>query len=250
MPGGHSHLASRLIARHTALVTPAGNRLVTYRQRVIASWGSISGSWVGRAAAWRPRSGQDADAGADHRVAARAASRPARRCQPSLIDPRPAPFTGGRPELVRAGHGRWRPLVNSGQQCWKACWGQPLRSSNLLSSATLICDDANMVREPNTHQGYSPGLNSGLNCPRSPSRLRSQQPLLCLVTDAMDGSEQMPTRRRGVRCAKTLRSARPLDMFTDCDSRRRYGRDWAAIRCAGPWRSWCGLPRWPGRARR
>jgi hypothetical protein len=26
--------------------------------------------------------------------------------------------------------------VNAGQHCWKACWGQPLRSSNLLSSAT------------------------------------------------------------------------------------------------------------------
>ena len=27
--------------------------------------------------------------------------------------------------------------MNAGQHCWKACWGQPLRSSNLLSSATL-----------------------------------------------------------------------------------------------------------------
>jgi hypothetical protein len=41
------------------------------------------------------------------------------------------------PGRVRAGHGRWRTLVNAGQHCWKACWGQPLRSSNLLSSATL-----------------------------------------------------------------------------------------------------------------
>ena len=32
--------------------------------------------------------------------------------------------------------------MNGGQHCWKACWGQPLRSSNLLSSATLTCDDA------------------------------------------------------------------------------------------------------------
>jgi hypothetical protein len=77
---------------------------------------------------------------------ARAASRPARRRQPSLISslihPRPAPFTDGRHESVRAGHGRWRPPVNAGQHCWKACWGQPLASSNLASSATLTCDDA------------------------------------------------------------------------------------------------------------
>jgi hypothetical protein len=74
------------------------------------------------------------------------ASRPARRRQPSLISslihPRPAPFTAGRRESVRAGHGRWRLPVNAGQHCWKACWGQPLRSSNLLSSATLTCGDA------------------------------------------------------------------------------------------------------------
>jgi hypothetical protein len=53
-----------------------------------------------------------------------------------LIHPRPAPFTGGHPDRVRAGHGRWRTPVNAGVHCWKACWGQPLRSSNLLSSAT------------------------------------------------------------------------------------------------------------------
>ena len=33
-------------------------------------------------------------------------------------------------------------MVNAGQRCWKACWGQPLASSNLASSATLTCDDA------------------------------------------------------------------------------------------------------------
>ena len=52
------------------------------------------------------------------------------------IHRRPAPFTGGHPDRVRAGHGRWRTPVNAGQHCWKACWGRPLRSSNLLSSAT------------------------------------------------------------------------------------------------------------------
>jgi len=59
-----------------------------------------------------------------------------------LIHPRTGPFTGGHPDRVRAARGRWRTPVNAMQQCWKACWGQPLRSSNLLSSATLTCDDA------------------------------------------------------------------------------------------------------------
>jgi hypothetical protein len=53
-----------------------------------------------------------------------------------LIHPRPGPFTSVRPGHVRARRGRWRTSVNTGQHCWKACWGQPLRSSNLLSSAT------------------------------------------------------------------------------------------------------------------
>jgi hypothetical protein len=53
-----------------------------------------------------------------------------------LIHPRPGPFTGGHPDRVCAVRGRWRTPVNAMQHCWKACWGQPLRSSNLLSSAT------------------------------------------------------------------------------------------------------------------
>jgi hypothetical protein len=59
----------------------------------------------------------------------------------------PASATGhGRPPIgIRKGHGRWWPVVNGGQQCWKACWGQPLKSSNLLSSATLICAAARQV---------------------------------------------------------------------------------------------------------
>ena len=43
---------------------------------------------------------------------------------------------------VSPGHGRRRTPVNAGQHCWKACWGQPLASSNLASSATLTCYDA------------------------------------------------------------------------------------------------------------
>jgi hypothetical protein len=59
-----------------------------------------------------------------------------------LIHPRPRPFTDVHPDRVCAVRERWRRPVNAGQHCWKACWGQPLRSSNLLSSATLTCDDA------------------------------------------------------------------------------------------------------------
>ena len=54
-----------------------------------------------------------------------------------LIHPRPGPFTSVRSDSVCAVRGRWRTPVNAGQHCWKACWGQPLRSSNLLSSATV-----------------------------------------------------------------------------------------------------------------
>lgn len=41
-----------------------------------------------------------------------------------------------RPPLqIAAGHERWWPEVNTGQQCWKACWRQPPASSNLLRPA-------------------------------------------------------------------------------------------------------------------
>ena len=63
-----------------------------------------------------------------------------------LIHPRTGPFTGGHPDRVRAVRGRWRTPVNAMRHCWKACWGQPLRSSNLLSSAAPTCDDAHGSR--------------------------------------------------------------------------------------------------------
>ncbi len=55
---------------------------------------------------------------------------------------RPSELVHRRPTAAfRAAHGRWRPLGNAGQHCWKACWGQPLASSNLASSAALNCKD-------------------------------------------------------------------------------------------------------------
>jgi hypothetical protein len=51
-------------------------------------------------------------------------------------------FAGVRRDRSRAhipGHGLSRTVMNAEAHTWKACWGQPLRSSNLLSSATLTC---------------------------------------------------------------------------------------------------------------
>ena len=42
----------------------------------------------------------------------RGSIRPRVWAQFGLIHPRPAPFTGSRPDRVRAGHGRWRTSVN------------------------------------------------------------------------------------------------------------------------------------------
>jgi len=67
---------------------------------------------------------------------------PVRGLSFGLIHPRTGPFTGGHPDRVRAARGRWRTPVNAMQHCWKACWGQPLASSNLASSAMLTCEDA------------------------------------------------------------------------------------------------------------
>jgi hypothetical protein len=54
----------------------------------------------------------------------------------------PPEFAGVRRDpshTVSPRHGRSRTPVNVGQHCWKACKGQPFRSSNLLSSANLTC---------------------------------------------------------------------------------------------------------------
>ena len=43
-----------------------------------------------------------------------------------LIHSRPGPFTDGRGPPVRAGHERWRTVVNAGAQHSKACEGASL----------------------------------------------------------------------------------------------------------------------------
>src|SRR5258706_4144113 len=67
----------------------------------------------------------------------------------------------------------------------------------------------------------------------SPNRLRNQQPLLCLVTDATDGPEHMPTRRRGVRsqnrCAAHDGSIRSQNMSDEDATRAPEDSIWTAI---------------------
>src|SRR6266487_1453364 len=53
--------------------------------------------------------------------AARSNPAPApRNFRTRVIHPRPAPFSGGHPDRVRAGRGRWRTVVDARQHCWKA----------------------------------------------------------------------------------------------------------------------------------
>jgi hypothetical protein len=88
----------------------------------------------------------------------------------SLIHPRPQPFADGRPERVRAGHGRWRLPTDDGQPCWKACW-ETLRSSNLLSSATLTCKNRLTCKTlfiAADHQAFR--VSAGLICGLSSAR--------------------------------------------------------------------------------
>jgi hypothetical protein len=140
------------------------------------------------------------------RAAAQGAAWPPVSVSVSLIHPRPAPFTSGRPGRVRAGRGRWRTPVNAGQHCWKACWGQPLRSSNLLSSATLTCDDALGLCSRAAHiaQRVSHFLSQFESWPyalfrtnRCGGTLRGHT--LYLVRDVAGVSERNGARRRSVR---------------------------------------------------
>ena len=74
-----------------------------------------------------------------------------------------------------AAHGRWRTPVNAGQHCWKACKGQPFRSSNLLSSATLTCKNIDECPLPNGLI-VSSGLISWAHLPsRGARRCRNQR---------------------------------------------------------------------------
>src|SRR5260370_36330085 len=59
---------------------------------------------------------------------------------------------GAPGRTARRGRRPYRPGVNGQPQTWKACWGQPLASSNLASSATLTGTYAE-----SGHNGHQPG---------------------------------------------------------------------------------------------
>ena len=89
--------------------------------------------------------------------------------------------------------------MNAGQHYWKACWGQPLRSSNLLSSAT---SDQGEHRSPVSagcgfRARWSHLLVSVLTAQHHSHRDSPQ--LFCQVTGVADGPEQRAARRRSVR---------------------------------------------------
>jgi hypothetical protein len=59
-----------------------------------------------------------------------------------LIHPRPEPFTGVHRLPARAGHGRWRTVVNAGAQYSKACEGATPPWVQIPPPPPLTCDDA------------------------------------------------------------------------------------------------------------
>src|SRR5215472_11755976 len=58
-----------------------------------------------------------------------------------LIHRRSRRFTGDRGPAVRAGHERWRTVVNAGAQYSKACEGASLPWVQIPPPPPLTCDD-------------------------------------------------------------------------------------------------------------
>src|SRR5690348_15323135 len=101
---------------------------------------------------------------------------------------------------VIPGHERSRPVVNAEAHTWKACWGQPLRSSNLLSSATLTRET------PIGSAGRLAFRRSLFSVLSVEHRLHRDSPqLFCQVTGVADGLEQRAARRRA--CALPFKAA-------------------------------------------
>jgi hypothetical protein len=112
-----------------------------------------------------------------------------------LIRRRPRPFACVRAVRIAAVHELWRTLVNAGQHCWKACWVQPLASSNPPSSATLT-----------RHDAWSRPLIPGLS--RRP--LVSVAVSVCLSCVPDSGRETAwRTRQAGCIAAGTLTATQP-----------------------------------------
>ncbi len=68
--------------------------------------------------------------------------------------PRPGPFTTGHGPPVRAGQGRWRPVVNGSAQSSKACWCRTAISETPLAANEEVC------RSPVGWARYAPGQDT------------------------------------------------------------------------------------------
>ena len=107
---------------------------------------------------------------------------------------------GGHRARVRTGHERSRPLVNIGAQCWKACWGQPLKSSNLLSSAMLTCANATSIAYAQAYSEHPSHFLVSVGWPGSCLRWPERRfgPEFYLVTASVSGHEWRAARRESV----------------------------------------------------
>jgi hypothetical protein len=69
-----------------------------------------------------------------------------------LIHPRSGPFTTGHARHISVGRERWRPVVNAGQHCWKACWCRSIkRGTASVADKALRCDQAALPRYAPDH---------------------------------------------------------------------------------------------------
>jgi len=73
---------------------------------------------------------------------------------------------------VLPGHGGPRPGMNAEAHCWKACWGQPLRSSNLLSSANSDQAIHQAGHEPERPRSLIHSTYIGIKRPKAGACLR------------------------------------------------------------------------------
>jgi hypothetical protein len=142
--GGIRRLRSAKLTRAMYVITPSGDMPLRSNSRTAAQ--------DARGSAFSTGGADDGNQVGLHSVAAGRADCQTRSLWPlgrataaiaafatglssGLIHLCPRPFSCGRTGRIMAARGLWRPLVNAGAHCWKACWGQPLKSSNLLSSA-------------------------------------------------------------------------------------------------------------------
>jgi hypothetical protein len=131
-----------------------------------------------------PNHARPALAGSRGPLASPAPARGPKAVAQFVSHPRSGQFTGGRGPYVRAGRGRWRPVVNRGAQYSKACEGASLPwVQNPTSTATDLQE----------HRSWQPVggrvvlLWSHLLVSvtsRVRSARRDQPRLLCLVTGA------------------------------------------------------------------